>query len=421
MGVTRAAGLTGWLLVALVACSDPQPILIGSRDSRGADTIDAQVRDTAVEFDVGPVDSGIDSAPPDLESDGPEGDPLEDLGGETGQDVVEPDATPDDTSSDLMQDSAVDTGTPDTGASDTSGADSASDTDGGDTGAALCSAALDLRDFADGVGAWQHTGTFPLAAGGEHSPSLECVDASEALRGGPSEVVYEFTAPSDDPFVFSTHVTGVASHEDTVLYALDCDPVLSERACSDDGGVGPELTQSVIALEMALGETILLVVEPRAADGNGAPYVLEGHVATNTLCDAPQSLNGFLIEANVWGTSGTFPTSSTYFFSPSAACSDGGGGAEVAYSFTAEQAGTHRFTLVGEGTVAEDTVLYVLADCGSEATELACNDDFDAENEEYRSQLTLELTVEQRVIVVLETYDPLENGKAYALEGRFLD
>lgn len=70
---------------------------------------------------------------------------------------------------------------------------------------------------------------------------------------------------------------------------------------------------------------------------------------------------------------------------------------DVAFEWTAPSAGTWTFDTYGSDF---DTVLYALTSCGGE--ELACNDDGP---EGFQSELTLELTAGQTIVLVVDGFD----------------
>jgi len=85
-------------------------------------------------------------------------------------------------------------------------------------------------------------------------------------------------------------------------------------------------------------------------------------------------------------------------------CTDGIGGSETVYAITPDQDGLISAS-TDSGLTDFDTVLYVLSECGNTGTELACNDDIDAQGGNYSSYLEWDATAGTTYYLVVDGYD----------------
>lgn len=187
---------------------------------------------------------------------------------------------------------------------------------------------------------------------------------------------WTFTAP--EPGIYTIDTQG--SNFDTVLYALDgCGG--NEIICNDDAG---DMT-SRINVTLAAGEEVVFVVDGAGLDS--------GDYNLNVELDACPDFE-------IMGALPAVETGSTDGEVDSSAGSCGGGTApDVAYTFTAPEAGTYIFDTDGS---AFDTVLYAFDGETCDGTTLACDDD----DPEFgvQSRIVLELAAAQTVTVVVDGF-----------------
>jgi len=250
------------------------------------------------------------------------------------------------------------------------------------------------------------------------------------------EAAFGFTAPLAGRYVFTT----AGSTFNTVLYALDGDCGGTEIACDDDGAGG---LASRLELELDAAQHVVVVVEGYAKQfgdftlsveeqsesnccqehpepGCNAPQVEECVCAFDSFCcdtewDAlcvdivrsegcaeceplpeatcdiagSSSASPDVLSANLEGAADDIECTCGSFFE-----------ADVLFHFTAPESGTYSFDTAG--SEVSDTVLSVLSGSACSDEELACNDDH---GEELSSQLDVELSAGQEVLIAVESWD----------------
>jgi len=183
-----------------------------------------------------------------------------------------------------------------------------------------------------------------------------------------------FTAPADGLYSFDT----VGSSYDTVLYVRDggCDG--PETGCNDNLSFAS--TQSRVTQPMSTGDTVMVAV-----DGNGqGPYTLN-----IDQIDCPDAALASDPEQTV------FQTTFDGIDKLTGTCG-GSGSPDYAWSFVAPADGEYVFDTFG---TAFDTVLYVLDGAACNGTQLACNDNFQAQQ---TSAVSVGLVEGQAVTVVVD-------------------
>ncbi|WP_437726916.1 MXAN_6577-like cysteine-rich protein [Sorangium sp. So ce861] len=204
--------------------------------------------------------------------------------------------------------------------------------------------------------------------------------------GGPGgEATYAFTAPAEGYYDIST----AGSTVETVLSVRDGGCGGDELACESDG----RSSSAIVRLDAR--QAVLISVE---ASGEGGDYMLNvSPFGVPGTCAAPVAL-----EPSVpLSTEGTTAEGRDV-----AEASCGGSDApDVAYSFTAPEAGTYTIDTFGSEF---DTVLAVFdGSCGGE--ELACSDDVEIDEWfEPVSELEVPLEAGQTVVIVVDGY--MESG-----------
>ncbi|MCR9166169.1 MAG: proprotein convertase P-domain-containing protein [Nannocystaceae bacterium] len=194
------------------------------------------------------------------------------------------------------------------------------------------------------------------------------------------------TTGNDDQWTFTAPEAGIytvdtlGSNFDTVLYALDgCGG--TELICNDDAG---DMT-SRINVTLTAGQEVVFVV-----DGAGLE---SGDYNLNVELDACPDFE-------IMGALPVVETGSTAGEVNSSTGSCGGGGApDVAYTFTAPQAGTYIFDTDGS---AYDTVLYALDGETCEGATLACDDD--DPDFGLQSRIAVDLEADQVITVVVDGF-----------------
>lgn len=190
------------------------------------------------------------------------------------------------------------------------------------------------------------------------------------------------TTANDDQWIFTAPQAGIytvdtlGSNFDTVLYALDgCGG--TEIICNDDAG---DMT-SRINVTLTAGQEVVFVVD--GAELESGDYNL------NVELDACPDFEimGALPAVEMGSTVGEVNSSS-------GSCGFGDA-PDVAYTFTAPEAGTYIFDTEGS---AFDTVLYAFDGETCEGAELACNDQAIGN----QSRIVLDLAADQQITVVVD-------------------
>lgn len=293
-------------------------------------------------------------------------------GESTGTESTEEEST--DTGTESTEEESTDTGTESTEEESTdteteTGTETDTDTDTG--GMAECA------DFVlDGL---------PAMTMGNSADATDDYSLCMGFGGtGALDVSFEWTAPKQGLFTIDT----VGSDFDTVLGAKlgTCADEEPWAACNNnlyDVGdvVDPD---SRIQVGLQEGESVTLYLDGRYASSVG-DYQL---TIDELECPAPEVLDGpFPVEgfgSIDWGD-GLYTGS----------C--GGAGEELAFSWTAPEAGLYAIDTFGSD---DDTVLYV-RDEACWGPELGCNDDAE---DDVTSQLFLDLEANQTIFIVLDVY-----------------
>lgn len=200
----------------------------------------------------------------------------------------------------------------------------------------------------------------PVADLGNAVPNTIAGDTTELFAGTAGtcggqagrEAAYLFTAPSTGTFTFDTF----GSSFESILYVLDGTCSGNQLACGDEG----------ILVDLVAGQEVTVVVDSQfpwgAFDlnvnglGGACPDVDLGNTVPQTVMG--DTSDGDNTDAGSCGGDFSF---------------------DDLYEFTAPQAGLYEFNTFGS---ALDTVLYLVDGCGG--TELDCNDDLTAVNDESR-------------------------------------
>ncbi|MEM6295686.1 MAG: proprotein convertase P-domain-containing protein [Myxococcota bacterium] len=202
------------------------------------------------------------------------------------------------------------------------------------------------------------------------------LDASTGSCGGAGApgVSFSYTAPEAGIYTIDTS----GSSFDTVLYAIDgCGG--PEIACSNDGGVD---ATSRINVTLAAGEEVLFVVDGANAEAGDFNVNIELDTCPDfdLTGDLPLTVMGnteFEIDAS------------------SGSCGPGDSN-DVAYTFTAPDAGTYVFDTNGSDF---DTVLYYFEGETCGGTEVECDDDG---GDGLDSQLIIALEADETITVVVD-------------------
>ncbi|AGP35307.1 hypothetical protein SCE1572_12735 [Sorangium cellulosum So0157-2] len=207
-----------------------------------------------------------------------------------------------------------------------------------------------------------------------------------ACGAGPGgEATYAFTAPAEGYYDIDT----AGSTVETVLSVRDGGCGGDEMACESGG----RSSRAIVRLDA--GQTVLISVE---ASGEGGDYTLNvSQFDGPGTCAAPVALEAAVPLSTAGTTAGGHDV---------AEASCGGSDApDVAYSFTAPEAGTYTIDTFGSEF---DTVLAVF-DGSCEGEELACNDDVALEDwYEPVSELEVSLEAGQTIVIVVDGY--MESG-----------
>ncbi|WP_437781486.1 MXAN_6577-like cysteine-rich protein [Sorangium sp. So ce1097] len=207
------------------------------------------------------------------------------------------------------------------------------------------------------------------------------VDIMNSTCGGAnaSEVTYAFTAPSAGTYIFDTF----GSSFNTVLYARDVDCSGAVLKCNGDAGGG---VQSRLTMDLAEGQTILLVIDGSSASASGEFTLTAQRYDGGGTCSTPIDL-GSTVPQVVTGSTAEQPESVTPACGVSSA-------PEMIYSFTAPDNGIYIFNTFGSSF---DTILQVY-DGSCAGTPLRCNDDAGGP----QSRVTVDLVAGQTVLVVVD-------------------
>ncbi|WP_437531472.1 MXAN_6577-like cysteine-rich protein [Sorangium sp. So ce726] len=209
-------------------------------------------------------------------------------------------------------------------------------------------------------------------------------DAADVLRpscgsGGAGEVTYSFTAPAAGTYVVDTF----GSSFDTVLSVLDGSCSGAVLACNNDA---PGSEQSRVTLELAQGQTIVLLVDGGAAGASGDFTLNIAPFSGGGTCSTAIDL-GSAVPQLVTGSTAERPES----VRPACGSSNA---PDMIYRFTAPENGLYIFDTFGSSF---DTVLQILNQSCT-GTSLGCNDNMDGK----QSRIALSLTAGQTVLVVVD-------------------
>ncbi|AUX41174.1 hypothetical protein SOCE26_025810 [Sorangium cellulosum] len=226
----------------------------------------------------------------------------------------------------------------------------------------VCACSLEPSEPIDATIPQRVNGT---TVGAEDTRSLSCA------RGSAPDQAYLFTAPHAGTYLFDTFV---ASYDTAiaVLSAVGC----AELACNDDA----EGNQSQVAVDLAEGETVLLVV----SGSNGAEGDFTLHVSEyGPVVCAPTALEPVVPQTVAGMTRGLDDS----VFS---AC-DSGSSADATYTFTAPEPGRYVFNASSQ----DEMVVEVLDGSTCTSDSLSCRWG-------YREARTVaELAAEQTVLVAV--------------------
>ncbi|WP_437534944.1 MXAN_6577-like cysteine-rich protein [Sorangium sp. So ce726] len=198
-----------------------------------------------------------------------------------------------------------------------------------------------------------------------------------SVPGG--EATYSFTAPADGFYRMNT----VGSTVDMVLSVRDGGCEGDEIACVNDSRDSSKLVW------LDAGQTALISVDSHGAEGD---YMLNVDLFDGTgTCDKPIELTPLASQTATGTTKGSLAE-------VDASCG-GFDAPEVAYLFTAPEAGTYTIDTVGS---EYDTVLAVFdGDCYGE--EIACSDDVLGEDLHlFTSEVTVSLDAGQTIVIVVD-------------------
>ena len=208
-------------------------------------------------------------------------------------------------------------------------------------------------------------------------------NAADVLRpscgsGGAGEVTYSFTAPAAGTYVVDTF----GSSLDTVLSVLDGSCSGAVLACNDNAA-GSE--QSRMTLELAEGQTIVLLVDGSAAGASGDFTLNIARFSGGGTCSTAIDL-GSVIPQVVTGSTAERPES----VRPSCGFSNA---PDMIYRFTAPEAGS-------TSSIRSDRASTPCSrsEGSCTGTSLGCNDDTDGQ----QSRVTLSLAADQTVLVVVD-------------------
>ena len=231
------------------------------------------------------------------------------------------------------------------------------------------------------------------------------VGAQAGICGGDAapEQVFEFVPDAAGPVCFETTGSGF----DTVLHARTggCDG--AEAACSDDGAHAGGL-QSDITVDGVVGQAITVIVD--GYDNRSGPFTL---TASSGACggDPLGPCDGIAVVALGQQMGTTVGAGAD----DEGGCGETAGSPEVAFRFTAAQAGPICARTAGS---AFDTVLYVRTVCDDPDSEVGCNDDVPAVGDT-TSAVTVQAAAGVAYYVFVDGYDSALTGPgqgAFVLE-----
>ncbi|WP_437549267.1 MXAN_6577-like cysteine-rich protein [Sorangium sp. So ce367] len=209
-------------------------------------------------------------------------------------------------------------------------------------------------------------------------------DVADVLRpscgAGAGEVTYRFTAPATGTYIADTF----GSSFDTVLSVLDGSCTGAELACSDDA---LESEQSRLTLELAEGQTIVLLVDGSAAGASGDFTLRIAPFSGGGTCSTAIDLGPFVPQL-VTGSTAERPES----VRPT--CGSSSHAPDMIYRFTAPADGLYIFDTFGSSF---DTILQLLKESCT-GTSLGCNDNADGR----QSRVALTLAADQTVLAVVD-------------------
>ena len=262
-------------------------------------------------------------------------------------------------------------------------------------------------------------------------------------------------ADCDDPHCATSHLCIEDAPEDCGNEEdddedgdVDCD----DPDCGFDPGClwSASVYQSLVTIELDAGQEIVIVVDGYDAEDFGELFVniandrneaeaecaddldddidglydcadpdCSGEAGCGEACDA-EDLGSALGEV---ATGDTTEARRNFFGTCSAVgdphLSGGRNARDLAYRWTAPGTGEYRFDTAASDRFGEemiDSVLYVReGDCAGR--ELACNDDIDAEAENYLSEVVLEMAAGDEVVIIVDGWRYSEGQFALMIDG----
>ncbi|HTN85551.1 MAG TPA: MXAN_6577-like cysteine-rich protein [Sorangium sp.] len=220
--------------------------------------------------------------------------------------------------------------------------------------------------------------TVPQTVTGTTEGAVDLMAPSCGSAGG-AEATYSFTAPVAGTYIFDTF----GSSFNTTLFARDGQCAGETLGCNTDAG---GTTQSRLTLELAEGQTIILIVDGSSASASGEFTLTAQRFDGGGTCSTPIDL-GSAVPQVVTGSTAEQPEAVT----PTCGSSNA---PEMLYSFTAAEDGTYIFNTFGSSF---DTVLQVFD--GSCSTPLRCNDDAGGGRQ---SRLTVDMVAGQTALIAVD-------------------
>lgn len=227
-------------------------------------------------------------------------------------------------------------------------------------------------------------------------------DTQPPCAGAPGgeDVEFTFVAPQDGDYLFHTG----GSTFDTVLHARSPSCGAPALACNDDTAQQSPITLSQIELPLSAGQAVVLVVEAHSAQSqSGIAQLNVGQGNGAGSCEVDADCNGDCPQEVL--SPAAFPLErSTAFaanrFEPRTCQYDPQGAPDYAFIFEADRSGQHTLRARGQTNL----ILYALDDCGG--SELDCDD----EDEGGDPELTFELEAAERILVVVDGFEPGDFG-----------